>query len=72
MCLSLDINGNVLVWGQNKEGLLGLGYDITSVEKCLYMAKDNASQLAMNLWEEVYEPFANKEIANLMRSFVKQ
>ena len=32
MCLSLDINGNVLVWGQNKEGLLGLGYDITSVE----------------------------------------
>ena len=32
MCLSLDINGNVLVWGQNKEGLLGLGYDVTSVE----------------------------------------
>ena len=32
MCLSLDIGGNVLVWGQNKEGLLGLGYDITSVE----------------------------------------
>ena len=32
MCLSLDINGNVLVWGQNKEGLLGLGYEVTSVE----------------------------------------
>ena len=31
MCLGLDINGNVLVWGQNNEGLLGLGYDITSV-----------------------------------------
>ena len=32
MCLSLDINGNVLVWGENKDGLLGLGYDITSVK----------------------------------------
>ena len=32
MCLGLDINGNVLVWGQNKEGLLGLGYEVTSVE----------------------------------------
>mgnify|MGYP002527263706 FL=1 len=32
MCLSLDINGHVLVWGQNKEGLLGLGYEVTSVE----------------------------------------
>jgi hypothetical protein len=32
MCLSLDINGNVLVWGENKEGLLGLGYDVTSLE----------------------------------------
>ena len=32
MCLSIDINGNVLVWGQSKDGLLGLGYDINSVE----------------------------------------
>ena len=32
MCLGLDINGNVLVWGENKDGLLGLGYDITSVK----------------------------------------
>lgn len=46
--------------------------DITSVEKCLYTAKDYASQLARNLWEEVYKPFANKEIADLMRSIVKQ
>ena len=46
--------------------------DTTSVEKCLYMAKDHASQLATNLWEEVYKPFANKEIADLMRSFVKE
>ena len=32
MCLGLDINGNVLVWGENKDGLLGLVYDITSVK----------------------------------------
>ena len=33
VCLGLDINGNVLVWGQSKEGVLGLGYDINNVEK---------------------------------------
>ena len=32
MCLSLDISGNVYVWGENKEGLLGLGYGVTNVE----------------------------------------
>ena len=32
MCLGLDINGNVLVWGNNNDGLLGLGYEITNVE----------------------------------------
>ena len=32
MCLSLDINGNVYVWGQNKDGLLGLGYEVNSVD----------------------------------------
>ena len=37
---------------------------ITSVEGCLYMAKDNAAQLANNLWKEVFEPFANKECAD--------
>lgn len=44
--------------------------DITSVEQCLYMAKDNASKLALNIWENVFEPFATKENADLMRSFV--
>ena len=32
MCLGLDTNGNVLVWGSNTDGLLGLGYDINAVE----------------------------------------
>ena len=39
MCLGLDINGNVLVWGQNQEGLLGLGYDITTVETPTILSK---------------------------------
>ena len=30
--LGLDINGNVLVWGQSTEGVLGLGFDISKVE----------------------------------------
>jgi len=30
--LGLDINGNVLVWGQSSEGVLGLGFDISKVE----------------------------------------
>ena len=32
MCLRIEKNGNVLVWGENKDGLLSLGYDITSVK----------------------------------------
>ena len=32
MCIGLDVYHNVLVWGQSKEGLLGLGYEITSVD----------------------------------------
>ena len=33
VCLGLEINGNVLVWGQSTEGTLGLGYDITNVDE---------------------------------------
>ena len=39
MCLGLDTSGNVLVWGQNNEGLLGLGYDINSVETPTILTK---------------------------------
>lgn len=46
--------------------------NITSVEGCLYMAKDNAAQLAMNIWDNVFKPFATKENADLMRSIVNQ
>ncbi len=44
----------------------------TSVEECLYMAKDNSAKLAMNLWENVFNPFATKEYADLFRSLVMQ
>ena len=33
VCIGLDINGNVLVWGQSTEGTLGLGYEITNIEE---------------------------------------
>ena len=33
VCIGLEINGNVLVWGQSTEGILGLGYDITNVDE---------------------------------------
>ena len=33
VCFGLDVNGNVLVWGQSNEGILGLGYDIVNVQK---------------------------------------
>lgn len=45
--------------------------NITSVEECLYMAKDDAAQLAKNLWENIFKPFANKETAYLLSSFVR-
>ena len=32
MCMGIDNSGNVLVWGSSKDGLLGLGYDITSID----------------------------------------
>ena len=44
--------------------------DITSVEECLYMAKDNSAQLAKNIWEDVFKPFIDKETADLMKSIV--
>lgn len=43
---------------------------VKSYEECLYMAKDNAQQLAKNIWEEVFQPFANKELAKRMTGFI--
>ena len=44
---------------------------ITSVEECLYRAKDNAEQLAKDLWKEVFEPLANKECADMFFRIVQ-
>ena len=37
MCLALDSESKVLTWGHNSNGLLGLGYDITSIESPIYI-----------------------------------
>ena len=46
--------------------------NVTSVEGCLFMAKDNAVMLAKNLWDNVFMPFTTNEIADLMSDFVTQ
>ena len=46
--------------------VFGVDSQVTSCEQCLYMAKDNARQLAKNIWEEVFQPFAKKEIADIL------
>ena len=43
---------------------------VKSYEECLFMAKDNAQQLAKNIWEEVFQPFANKDLAKRMTSII--
>ena len=45
--------------------------NITSMEECLYRAKDNATQLAKDLWKEVFKPFANKECADIFCRIIK-
>ena len=37
ICLALDSQSKVMTWGHNSNGLLGLGYDITSVESPVYI-----------------------------------
>ena len=43
---------------------------VKSYDECLYMAADNAQQLAKNIWEEVFQPFANKDLAERMAGFI--
>ena len=37
MCLALDSQSKVMTWGHNTNGLLGLGYNITSIESPIYI-----------------------------------
>ena len=37
MCLALDNFSKVLTWGKNSDGLLGLGYDIKSIESPVFI-----------------------------------
>ncbi len=46
--------------------------DVTSIEQCLYRAKDYAKELAEDIWQEVFEPFANKEVGEILKSIVEK
>ena len=51
MCLALDSDSKVMTWGHNSNGLLGLGYDITSIESPIYIEElkgKNISQIALS------------------------
>ena len=46
--------------------------EITSVELCLYRAKDHTKEMAEDIWKEVFEPFANKEVGEVLKSIVEK
>ena len=51
MCLALDSQSKVMTWGNNSNGLLGLGHDIVSVESPVYideLKSLNISQISLS------------------------
>jgi len=44
--------------------------EVISPEMCLFRAINNSKELAEDMWRNVYEPFASKHIANIMKSFI--
>ena len=44
--------------------------NVVSVEECLYMANVNPKQLALNIWNNVFEPFATKKCSEIFSSAV--
>ena len=51
--------------------VFGVTDKVESVEECLYMASVNPKQLSLNIWHNVFEPFATKEYSELVASVVK-
>ena len=45
--------------------------ETSSVDECLFKAKDQAEQLAVDLWNEVFKPFSTKEIASFFEKITK-
>lgn len=41
--------------------------EITSIDLCLYRAKDHAKEMAEDIWKEVFEPFTNKKVGEIMK-----
>lgn len=50
--------------------VFGVDKNTSSLEQCLYLAKDHADILAQRLWEEVFKPFATPEIAAIFTKAV--
>ena len=51
MCLALDDQSKVMTWGKNSNGLLGLGYDIKSINSPIYideLKNINISQISLS------------------------
>ena len=51
MCLALDNQSKVMTWGKNSNGLLGLGYDIKSINSPVYideLKNINISQISLS------------------------
>ena len=64
------VNSQWLLFAKQIPSRVFGGNSPVSVEECLFMAKDNAEQLAINLWNEVFQPFAKKETAKIFRDII--
>ena len=52
--------------------VFGVSEEVTSIEQCLYRAKDHAKEMAEDIWKEVFEPFAKKEVGNIIKSLANE
>lgn len=52
--------------------VFGVENETTTLEECLFMAIKEPKRLAQNLWHEVFEPFANKECADILKCCTKE
>ena len=46
--------------------------EVITPELCLYRAKNHAKEMAEHIWKEVFEPFTNKEVGEILKSIVEK
>ena len=68
---NLENHGWIPFTKQIPASVFGVTDKVESVEECLYMASVNPKQLSLNIWHNVFEPFATKEYSELFASVVK-